>query len=68
MKKEKDTNCHCSSKPINKGDAFYGLGLIGALVYYLQTADSIGQGLIGILKAILWPAFIVYKILQTLAM
>lgn len=41
----------------------YGLGFIGALVYYIQAADSLGLGLLGILKAIVWPAFLVYKLL-----
>jgi hypothetical protein len=42
------------------GDAVYGLGLIGALVYYWQQADSFGQHLLGILKALVWPAFLIY--------
>lgn len=41
----------------------YGLGLMGALIYYLQHATTFSQGAIGILKAILWPAFLVYKLL-----
>lgn len=41
----------------------YGLGLIGALVYYIQEADTFWMGVLGILKAIIWPAFLVYKLL-----
>jgi hypothetical protein len=48
--------------------AFYGLGIIGALVYYLQQANTLGQGVMGVLKAILWPAFFVYRIYQYLGM
>jgi hypothetical protein len=44
----------------------YGLGLIGALVYYIQTADTFGQGLLGVLKAVVWPAFLVYDALKAL--
>lgn len=49
------------------GNAVYGLGLIGALVYYIQAADSFGEGLMGVLKAIVWPAFVVYDLLTFLA-
>ncbi len=40
----------------------YGLGLIGALIYYLQHATNFWQGLLGILKAIVWPAITVYHL------
>ncbi|MCW8965084.1 MAG: hypothetical protein OQK82_00140 [Candidatus Pacearchaeota archaeon] len=43
--------------------AVYGLGLIGALIYYIQTADSFWVGILGILKAIVWPAILIYKAL-----
>jgi hypothetical protein len=48
------------------GNAVYGLGLIGALVYYIQSADTFGQGLLGVLKAVVWPAFLVYDALKAL--
>ena len=48
------------------GGAVYGLGLIGALVFYLSTAANFGAGLIGILKAIVWPAFLVYELFSFL--
>ncbi len=41
----------------------YGLGLLGALVFYLEHAVGVEAILIGIVKAILWPAFLVYKLL-----
>jgi hypothetical protein len=46
------------------GDAVYGLGLIGALVYYIQTATSFWDGVVGIFQALLWPAFLVYHLLK----
>jgi hypothetical protein len=48
------------------GNAVYSLGLIGALVYFWQQADSFGQYLIAILKALVWPAFLVYEVFQGL--
>jgi hypothetical protein len=47
-------------------NAVYGLGLIGALVFFWQQADSFGQYLLAILKAIVWPAFLVYEAFQSL--
>lgn len=44
----------------------YGLGFIGALIYFIQHATSFGDGALGILKAIVWPAVLVYKLLEFL--
>ncbi len=41
--------------------ALYGLGFIGALIYFLSHATGFWVGVLGILKSIIWPAFIVYK-------
>ena len=46
------------------GDAVYGLGLIGALVYYISIADGFWSGVLGILKALVWPAFLIYELLK----
>lgn len=46
--------------------AVYGFGLIGGLVYYLQHATTFLMGLLGVLKAIIWPALLVYKLLELL--
>lgn len=47
------------------GNAVYGLGFIGALIYFLQTADSFWAGILGILQAIVWPAYVAYKLLES---
>lgn len=47
------------------GGAVYGLGLLGALIYFIRAADSIWEGLLGILQAILWPAYVVFKLLES---
>ncbi len=41
----------------------YGMGLIGAAVYFIQQADSFSTGLLGLLKAFVWPALLVYRFL-----
>ena len=49
------------------GGAVYGLGLIGALVYYWQHAHGFWAHIWAIVEAILWPAFVVYHLLGHLA-
>lgn len=41
--------------------AIYGLGFIGAAVYYISHATGFTAGLVGFLKALVWPAFLVYE-------
>lgn len=47
------------------GGAVYGLGLVGSLFYYIQTSTNVGDALWGILKSILWPAFLIYSLLSS---
>jgi hypothetical protein len=47
-------------------DAVYGLGLIGAWVYYISHATSFWFGVLGIFKGIFWPAMLVYELLKYL--
>jgi len=47
-------------------NAFYGIGFIGALVYFIQQASNFGEGVLGVLKAIVWPGFVVYELLKFL--
>lgn len=48
------------------GSAVYGLGFVGALIYYIQNASSFSEGLIGFLKAIVWPAIFTYNVIDFL--
>jgi len=67
MKKEK---CECGCKKWNGSStcAVYGLGFIGAAIYYISTASGFWVGLLGVLKALVWPAFLVYEALKFLGM
>jgi hypothetical protein len=59
------------TKVIYKGASsapVYGLGLIGAWVYYLSHATTFWIGALGILKGIVWPAMLVYELLKYLSM
>lgn len=46
----------------------YGLAFIGALVYYLQHATTFWGVILGLFKAVFWPAMIMYRVLQLLKM
>lgn len=44
----------------------YFLGMVGAAVYYIRVAESFWGGVGGFLKALVWPAFLVYEALQAM--
>ncbi len=46
--------------------AVYGVGIIGAAIYYISTATGFWIGVLGFLKALVWPAFLVYEALKAL--
>lgn len=48
------------------GGAVYGLGMVGAAVYFIQHAANFGDGVLGLLKAIVWPALVVYHVVGLL--
>ncbi len=51
--------------PSNSG-AVYGLGMIGALVYFFGTAESGPERVLAFGKAVVWPALLVYRAFRTL--
>ncbi len=65
MKKENSKN---GMRSCGLAGAVYGLGFIGAAVYYISQATGFWIGVIGFLKAIVWPAFLVYELLGFLGM
>jgi len=58
MKSDIHNNAHQS--------AVYGLGLIGAAIYYIGHATGFWMGVLGFLKALVWPVFLVYELLKFL--
>ncbi len=65
-KKQKETGCKsysCNSC----GGSVYGLGFLGAVIYYISVSTSFWMGALGILKALVWPAFLVYEVLKYFA-
>lgn len=71
MNKKKGDIMHKTKMRDNGADGGgfgYCLGLIGAVVYYFQHADTFGEYVVGFLKALVWPAFLVHKMLEFLGM
>ena len=46
--------------------AVYGLGMIGAWVYFIGHATTFWLGALGLLKGIVWPALLVFAALKNL--
>lgn len=44
--------------------ALYFVGFIGSMVYWMQAAVGFGAVVTGFLKSLVWPAYIVYKLLE----
>jgi len=77
MKKEENLNTCCNEKTTHKynynhncgqSNAIYGLGVVGALFYFLSNATSFGMVILSIGKSIFWPAILMFKLLTYLQM
>ncbi|HUX60060.1 MAG TPA: hypothetical protein VMV32_02010 [Ignavibacteriaceae bacterium] len=44
----------------------YGMAFIGAAIYFIQHATTFWLGVLGLIKSLLWPAVLVYKLLEFL--
>lgn len=51
---------------IKQSSGGYFLGFLGAAIYFIQHASGFWEGVIGFLKACVWPAFAVYHLLDYL--
>lgn len=55
-----------SNKTQHGCNGVYGLGFIGAAIYFISQATGFWMGVLGFLKAIVWPVFLVYEALKSL--
>ena len=83
MAKEEDEKCECEGKGwkyskagkwhhgsrggMNSG-GIYCVGMIGVAVYYIQQVSGFWPVIGAILKAMVWPAFLLYHVFQMLHM
>lgn len=54
----KNNNLSCGAS-----GTVYGLGFVGALIYFLQHGVGFWPSILSVLKAIAWPAILVYNLL-----
>lgn len=65
-RKENTVNIKCNNfSGRTCGGGAYFLGFIGSAVYYISTATGFWSGVLGFLKALVWPAFLVYALLKS---
>jgi hypothetical protein len=57
---DKKHKCSCNH---TGGGCVYFLGFLGALIYFLQTSTGFWATILAILKSLVWPVFVVMKIL-----
>jgi hypothetical protein len=48
----------------NPGGFAYFLGIIGSAVYYISQSDGFWEVVLALLKALVWPALLVYSVLK----
>jgi len=46
--------------------AAYFMAFIGAAVFFIQQATTFWGGVLGFLKALVWPGFLIYELFQFL--
>jgi hypothetical protein len=49
------------------GGAIYGLGMLGAWVWFFQQADTFWDYILVVFQGLFWPAFMVYEVFSALA-
>ena len=57
---------HGGSSGITGG--IYFMAFIGAAVYYIMQVTTFWAGVLGFLKAIVWPAMLIFKLFEFLHM
>ncbi len=55
-------------KDCGMSGGIYGMAFIGAAIYFVQHAATFWMGILGILKAIIWPVLLIYNLLDFLKM
>ena len=66
-KKVEKCNINMSNCKSGCSGSGYFLGFVGSAIYYISVSTGFWNGIVGILKALVWPAFLVYEILKFLA-
>ena len=65
-KKEKKASCKVKGCGGHCDGAIYFFGFIGAAIYYISISTGFWMGVLGFLKAMVWPLFVVLELLKFL--
>lgn len=52
----------------NVSGGIYGMAFIGAVFYFISHAATFWMGVLGVVKALIWPAYLIYKILERMSL
>lgn len=50
----------------HSGGWVYFLGIVASFIYFLQSSSGFGEGVVAMLKALVWPAYAVYHLFKLL--
>lgn len=60
---KKSTKYYHAAKCNSGAGGAYFLAMIGAAVFYIQQSNTFWEGILALLKALVWPAFLIYHLL-----
>ncbi|MEY4452404.1 MAG: hypothetical protein RIT51_82 [Actinomycetota bacterium] len=63
MSEGKEKNINIAS---GSAGGLYFMGFVGAAIYYVSNATDFWVGVLGVIKSLVWPAFLVYEALTAL--
>tara|TARA_Y100000310_G_C20619724_1_gene782609 strand:+ start:99 stop:323 length:225 start_codon:yes stop_codon:yes gene_type:complete len=64
VNKQKVDVCKTKTGSCSGGCCAYFLGFLGAAIYFIANSTGFWNGVLGVLKALVWPAFLVYELMK----
>jgi hypothetical protein len=65
-KVEKQYNLFNKTEKAKPAAGVYFLGVIGSAFYMVSVADGFGSVIVALLKALVWPAFLINRVFELL--
>lgn len=60
--------CNQSTIKTDQNGALYGMGVVGALVYFYPQMVSLSTFFLSLIKSIFWPAILVFEAMKLLGL
>lgn len=67
-KKAKKCSFDMCKEKCPSGGCMYFLGFLGAAIYNISVATGFWVGVWGVIKALVWPAFLVFELMKFIGM